>query len=243
VTEVSAATVAHSGAGPASQVDKYLVFAFGVVFVSVLLWLVFRSSDPLNEDQAQLVRLVSALAAAGVAAAVPGVSRTTLRYRTWLRAGGAIVVFIVVFVYQPQRAVAPDIWPVRSASEAIERHLTLTDAGKYDEAYDELSSEGKRRFSRSEFVSAFKAGREGFGPVQQRVMTGLTGMSTLPDGTHGPFKVYSYVTTFQSGTTVLEPVWAVAEGKRDWKVVFHNVLPCPGNQCATTLPAAAASTP
>src|SRR5689334_9961392 len=145
-----------------SSVDKYLVFAFGVVFVSVLLWLVFRSNDPLNDDQANLVRLVSALAAAGVAAAVPGVSGATLRYRTLLRASGAIVVFILVYVYQPQRAVAPGIWPKPDAKQAIERHLGLTDAGKYDEAYDELSPEGKKRFARSEFVAAFKAGREGF---------------------------------------------------------------------------------
>ena len=105
-----------ANSGPTSEVDKYLVFAFGVIFVSVLLWLVFRTNTALNADQAKLVRLVSALAAAGFAAAIPGVSKATIRYRTLLRASGAIVVFVLVFIYEPQRAVAPPgTWPASDA--------------------------------------------------------------------------------------------------------------------------------
>ena len=217
--------------GPApTGVDKYLVFAFGVAFVSVLLWLVFRTNEPLNEDQGKLVHLVSALAAAGFGAALPGALQ--VRHRLLLRASGAVALFVLVFVFQPQRAVAPaGTWPTTDATKQVERHLGLTDAGRYSDAYDGLASEGKKRFSRQEFIDAFIAGRESYGEVVKRVKLGVSGVSTLPDGTKGPFKVYGFVTTFKSGATAQEPVWAMAVGRNDWAVLFHNVFPCPANNC------------
>jgi hypothetical protein len=227
-----------------SQVDKYLVFAFGVAFVSVLLWLVFRTNTPLNADQARLVRLVSALAAAGVAAAVPGIAHTDLRYRKLLRASGAIVLFFLVYIYEPQRAVAPPgTWPTKDASAVVDRHLSLIDSGNYEQAYAELSAEGRKRFTKQEFVEAFRDGRQGFGAVQTRVRTGVSGVTALPDGTAGPFKVYGYVTTFAGGVSALEPVWIIASGPEDWGVIFHNVYPCPANQCGAPPAAMSSSTP
>lgn len=218
-------------------IDKYLVFAFGVAFVSVLLWLVFRTNEPLNRDQAKLVHLVSALAAAGVGAALPGTLE--LKHRLLLRASGAVALFVLVFVFEPQRAVAPDgTWPKSEASSVVERHLGLTDAGRFSDAYDALAPEARRRFSRQEFVDAFKVGRERYGEVLKRVKAGVSGAATLPDGTKGPFKVFGFVTTFKSGATVQEPVWAMAIGKDEWAVLSHTVTPCQDANCGAPPPEA-----
>lgn len=213
-----------------SGIDKYLVFAFGVIFVSVLLWLVFRTNQPLTQDQAKIVHLVSALAAAGVGAALPGTIQ--VRYRLLLRASGAVALFVLVFVYEPQRAVAPPgTWPTTDPSTVVERHLGLTDAGRYSDAYDELAPEAKKRFSKQELMDALRTGRQPYGEVMKRVKVGVSSVSTMQDGTTGPFKIYGFVTTYKSGITTQDSVWAMALGRNDWGVVFHNIFSCPDNKC------------
>lgn len=218
-----------SGTAPA-VLDKYLVFVFGVLFISVLLWLVFRTDAPLTEDQARLVHLVSALAAAGFGAALPG--RLQVRHRWLLRASGSLALFVLVYVFQPERAVTPPgVWPKTDPSRVVEDHLRLTDAGRYGEAYDALSPEGKKRFSRDEVIEVFRTHRTPFGDVEKRVRNGVSSVATLPDGTVGPFKLYAFVTTFKDGNRVHEPIWVMAVDKNTWGVLFHNVFPCLNNQC------------
>lgn len=212
-----------------SNVDKYLVFAFGVIFISVLLWLVFRETTPLTEDKAKLVHLVSALAAAGVGAALPG--NIDIQHRTWLRAGGAVALFVLVFVYDPARSVAPPgTWPNEDPDRVIQRHLSLIDKGDYDAAYDGLSAEAKKQYSKAEFIKLFSAYRMPFGDVKSR---NLIGINTLAEfqGLKGPFKGYGYITSFASGVTAQEPIWTIVTGKNEWGVFSHVIYPCPNNQC------------
>ena len=78
--------------------EKKLAYAFGVVFVVVLLVVALFVPNP-TEFQYTVFRIVLALAAAGVAAMIPGFLQVTLS--TWLRAGGALAIFVVVYFYAP----------------------------------------------------------------------------------------------------------------------------------------------
>src|SRR5262245_52221101 len=86
---------------PSFAWDRWAVFAFGVLFVGVLLTLVVAIPDP---SPAQLVvfRTVLALAAGGVAAFIPGLLHVEL---PWVRAGGALAVFVLVYLYSPAELV------------------------------------------------------------------------------------------------------------------------------------------
>jgi MFS family permease len=73
-------------------------FVFGVVFILLLLVVVFIHPNP-SPVQYLVIRVVLALAAAGVAAILPGTIST--EYPDWARAGGALAVFLIVFFVNP----------------------------------------------------------------------------------------------------------------------------------------------
>ena len=78
--------------------EKVLAFVFGVVFVVVLLAVAFFVPNP-TAFQYTVFRIVLALAAAGVAAMIPGFLAVNIS--TWLRAGGALAIFVIVYFYAP----------------------------------------------------------------------------------------------------------------------------------------------
>lgn len=79
-------------------VQSILSFIFGVVFVITLLTIAFIIPSP-SDFQYTVFRIVLALAAGGVVAAFPGFIEVTLG--KWLRAGGALAVFVLVYFYSP----------------------------------------------------------------------------------------------------------------------------------------------
>jgi hypothetical protein len=78
--------------------ERIAAFAFGIVFVIVLLVLAVLHPNP-TPFQYTVFRIVLALAAGGVAAMIPGF--LTLTVSTLLRAGGALAVFAIVYFYSP----------------------------------------------------------------------------------------------------------------------------------------------
>jgi hypothetical protein len=73
-------------------------FSFGILFVVILLGLAILFPTP-TAFQYTVFRSVLSLAAAGIAAMIPGF--ITVSISTWLRAGGALAVFAVVYFYNP----------------------------------------------------------------------------------------------------------------------------------------------
>ncbi|MBY5637730.1 hypothetical protein HFO39_23670 [Rhizobium leguminosarum] len=82
--------------------ERIAVFAFGVVFVAAILALAVFVPYP-TTYQYTVFRIVLALAAAGVAALIPGFLEVSLRTKvsTAIKAGGAIAVFVIVFFFSP----------------------------------------------------------------------------------------------------------------------------------------------
>jgi hypothetical protein len=80
------------------SVERFLAFGFGIVFVVVLIILAIRFPNP-TPFQYTVFRIVLALAAGGVAGMIPGF--LTVEISKWLRAGGALAVFVIVYFYSP----------------------------------------------------------------------------------------------------------------------------------------------
>ena len=92
---------AHAGR-QASMLDIVLAFVFGCLAVAAVLWLAFRS-DSMNDRQFEILRIVLALAGGGVGAVIPGFLDVTVKAGTKLalRAGGALAVFVVLYLWYP----------------------------------------------------------------------------------------------------------------------------------------------
>lgn len=93
-----------------------VAFGFGIVFVAVLLVLAIAVPNP-TRFQYLVFRVVLSLAMAGVAAMIPGV--LTVSVPNWLRAGGALAVFIVVYFYNPASLIVPEIEPNQTGNFSI----------------------------------------------------------------------------------------------------------------------------
>lgn len=79
-------------------------FIFGVVFIAAMLLLALKFPKP-TPFQYNIFRTVFALAAAGVAAMIPGFLNLELNSSVGLliRAGGALAVFVIVFFFNPKQ--------------------------------------------------------------------------------------------------------------------------------------------
>ena len=84
------------------KMQQLLAFVFGVVFISALLGLSILFPNP-SDFQYLTFRITLSLAAAGVAAMIPGFLQVTIP--NWLRAGGALAVFSIVYFFNPANLV------------------------------------------------------------------------------------------------------------------------------------------
>jgi len=82
--------------------EKIAAFAFGVVFVVVMIYIALYVPNP-TPTQWFVFRVVLALAAAGVGALLPGL--LTVEAPPYVRAGGALALFVVVYWFNPPKLV------------------------------------------------------------------------------------------------------------------------------------------
>jgi hypothetical protein len=90
------------------KAQQILAFIFGVVFVVVLLVVSFSVPNP-TPFQFIVFKVVLALAVAGVAAMIPGFIEFNIP--TYVRAGGALAVFAIVFFKNPATLVIQKVDP------------------------------------------------------------------------------------------------------------------------------------
>ena len=83
---------------PGHRWELRAVFVIGIVFVAVLVLIAITLPRP-TPFQETVFRVVLALAAAGIAALLPGF--LALRFRKSIRAGGALAVFFLIYFFNP----------------------------------------------------------------------------------------------------------------------------------------------
>jgi hypothetical protein len=99
-------------------------YIFGIIFIVSILVIAIFIPNP-TSFQYTVFRIVLALAAAGVAAMIPGF--ISVEVGNAVRAGGAIAVFVIVFFFSPANLIAQET----QQPSALESEVTL-DAGNYD---------------------------------------------------------------------------------------------------------------
>jgi hypothetical protein len=104
--------------------ERIAIFIFGVSFVISLLAIAVFFPYP-APFQYTVFRIVLALAAAGVAALIPGFIEVS--YRTAVRAGGALAVFVIVYFFSPAALVSE---PSPSPTDPFVIAIINDDSGK-----------------------------------------------------------------------------------------------------------------
>lgn len=84
------------------MIDKILAFVFGAIFLTAILVIALFVPSP-TDFQYNVFRTILALAGAGIGAVIPGFME--VRFQKWLRAGGALAVFAVLYFFSPANLV------------------------------------------------------------------------------------------------------------------------------------------
>ncbi len=100
--------------------QKWAVFIFGILFVVALMVLAIAFPNP-TPFQYTVFRVVLALAAAGFGAMIPGVF--DVRVGVWLKAGGTLAIFVIVYFYNPASLIVVPKSPTIGESTHITRKV------------------------------------------------------------------------------------------------------------------------
>lgn len=134
------------------KIQQIVAFAFGVVFVVTLLVLAVQFPNP-THFQYLVFKVVLSLAAAGVAAMIPGF--LTVNVSGVVQAGGALGVFVVVYFFNPASLLVDD--PADSSFEvSLHDRVVNMEQWKYVAEADMT-----KKISRVEFVDKIKVKRLG----------------------------------------------------------------------------------
>lgn len=98
--------------------QRLAAFGCGVLFVALMLIIVIAIPNP-SATQWFVFRVVLALAAAGVGAVIPGL--VVVNVSKVVRAGGAIALFVLVYLLNPPQLVvpAPHSTPIQQSSGGV----------------------------------------------------------------------------------------------------------------------------
>jgi hypothetical protein len=169
-----------------------------------------------TEAQWRVFNVVLSLVAAAIAAVLPGVLQ--LRFTPWLRAGGALAVFALVYLVKPTTLVSKDPFKplapppaIELAKATVDDWLRLMDSGEYVEAYGRTHHAWQKRYAKGDFVRLSTAYRSPLGKVVSRSDFGQrTGES--PFGDRGHSRAYSFLTQFENvAVPIAETVYVFAE--------------------------------
>lgn len=172
--------------------------------------------------------VIAAVEKSGIGAVIPGILKVDSSY---VKAGGALAVFVVVFLLKPAiiGSVAHLVAPPQSPLPVIEGYLSAIDAGKLDAAWEMLDDEAKRGVARDRdaYRQAYVGGRTPLGAVIGRVQNGIQEVRSPSGYPVGIYRIVSFRTKFQIGTCHAEMVSVRATDDLVWRPFDHNVSPLP----------------
>lgn len=194
-------------------------FAFGVVFVVAILIIAFFRPNP-TPFEYTVFRIIIALAAAGVGAILPGF--LDISFKNWLRAGGALALFVVVYFFAPAAPTVLEgsevIEPTSDAKAQADHWLSLVDERRYGDAYSAMAEDFKKKYPFSQFEELLGRERSHLGSVKSREFFSSTPFQSPPGAPKGAYRQYVYRTSFErEQQAIYELVWLVGENQ-DWRV-------------------------
>lgn len=200
--------------------EMIAAFLFGVTFLSICILMAwFKPNPTITEYRTYMT--VLALSAAGVGAILPGF--LNVHFKNWLRAGGALALFVLVYFFSPSAPASflPEPAPVPSGDpqKVAIAWLHLVDESKHSAAYESMADQFKSMYSFQVVSDLLGRERISMGKPKERVMVYVN------NGTNDPSKHYqqiTYKTQFdREPQTIYEQVVLVSE-KGLWRPVGYT---------------------
>lgn len=200
-------------------------FAFGVIFVTAILILVVSIKN-ITPPQMWVFKVVLSLAAGGVGAVLPGF--IVVSPAKWLRAGGALAVFLLVFWSQPKvvDAITPPYKPSTSGKPTAESWLKLVDEGKFEESFHLTANIFKQAYPYSQYLELLSPTRHELGEVESRIFVSTSVAESPPGAPKGFYSLFSFRSKFSNRSGyVYENITLVGEEEtQGWAVYGFNYM-------------------
>lgn len=122
-----------------------------------------------------------------------------------------------------QGVTAPESGPVRDARVAAEQWLTLTDAGKYGESWDNAAQIFKNSVTRDKWTTELTSARTPLGAVTTRTLSGAGYSTSLPNAPAGEYVTLEYHTNFATKSGVVERIVMMRGTDGVWRPAGYAV--------------------
>lgn len=227
------------------DVKALIAFVFGAIFIITILAFATLVKDP-SSTAIWTYRVILALAAGGVAAILPGF--IDVKYKSFVQAGGAIGVFVLVLMAFPTPSAGPEkpaatekaaeapaqaaspaasqaiVWPTEDPDFVARKYVELVDNGKYLEAYEQIDKSIGMPWAT--FEATYKAGHAPLGVAEDRRQTGAKREIDPPGKAKGGYAIVTYQTKFAKEAKCREEVVALrAMPDNSWRVAKHESSP------------------
>jgi hypothetical protein len=210
-------------------------FAFGCTFLTAILLIALYKPNP-TAFEYTIYRIVIALAAAGVGAIIPGF--LNVRFKSWLRAGGAVALFVVVYFFAPATMSAmeeaPVVTPSADAKLSSDNWLGVVDDGRFGEAYKLMSKYFQAQYKFEEFDQIIGRERRFLGRPSTRQLVSTMPLISPPGSPKGAYRQYMYRTKFSHESQQLYESVLLFGEENDWRVVGY--FTAVKNQAGTFVP-------
>jgi hypothetical protein len=215
--------------------ERYSVFIFGVVFLSVMIILSIWIPEP-TKSQFFTLKLAMALAAAGIGALLPGLLelKIPLIPTSFIKASGAIGLFIIVWYTDPAKlainGIAPP--PVAEAPMVGDKFIALLDSKNYQQAYSMFSAVQRQTISEQTFTQLSNNVRVPLGNrTKGPTISNVTPANELM-GHPGAFVGLQYQSRYDTQSNVWADFIILIAEEGDWKIQSHIIAPCTPPHCS-----------
>lgn len=117
----------------------------------------------------------------------------------------------------------PESGPVRDARVAAEQWLTLTDAGKYGESWDNAAQLFKSSVTRDKWVASLTTARTPLGAASSRTLKGAAYNTSLPNAPAGEYVTLEYTTNFAAKSGATERIVMMRGTDGIWRPAGYSV--------------------
>ena len=137
---------------------------------------------------------------------------------------GSVITVFLTFTMLPESATTRAAQkPEELAQKSAEAWLTLADAGKYAETWDEAAAYFKNVVTKNRWVNAMKSTRAPLGAVRTRKVKSATYTNTLPGAPDGEYVVIQYDTGFENKNSTVETITPMLNKDGKWRVCGYFI--------------------
>lgn len=131
--------------------------------------------------------------------------------------------FLVVMAFAGILLAADD--NLTAATNAAQQWLSLVDAGRYGESWDQASSFFQSKITKEKWIDALNSVRSPLGKLESREFKNAQYETKLPGTPAGKYFVIQYRAKFAKGGSMIETITPMLDKDGKWRVSGYFIKP------------------